>query len=96
MDRFIRITTFTQQGAGPAAAAWRLAARQPSWVTRFALLAFLLVIGLPLAILFLLALLAATLVFGALALASAAGMWLRGKLPRRDGRENVRIIRRIP
>lgn len=95
MIRITRISTFANEGAGRAGAAWRTVAAQPSWVTRFALIAFLIVIGLPILLLLFLALIVATIVFGVLALANAVLIRLRGALPRDDGRANVRVIRRV-
>ena len=70
------------------------AMQHPSWAVRAAALAFAIVIGLPLLLLFLLALLAATIVFAALWGANRVFAGLRGLLPRSDGRENVRVITR--
>ena len=94
MIRIDRISTFSGNGAHRAAAAWQTAASQPSWVARAALVVFLIVIGLPLMLLFLLALLLAVIVFTALAGVNFIIAKVRGILPRSDGRENVRVIQR--
>ncbi|HRP63869.1 MAG TPA: hypothetical protein PK400_11285 [Phycisphaerales bacterium] len=94
MIRITRISTFAQEGAGRAGAAWRTVASQPSWITRIALMAFLIIVGLPILLLLLFALLVATIVFVILALINAVLVRLRGAMPRNDGRENVRVIRR--
>ncbi|MHC5003885.1 MAG: hypothetical protein ACYTJ0_12255 [Planctomycetota bacterium] len=75
-----------------AASFWQTVARQPSWVIRVALTAFLLIVAVPVAILVGVALLAATVVFALLAVAN--GLWtrLRGMVGGGDGRENVRIV----
>ncbi len=59
-----------------------------------ALVIFVLVIGLPLLLLAVVAVIAAIIVFTGLALINAAGAKLRRLLPKRDGRSNVRVIRR--
>ena len=59
-----------------------------------ALIRFLLVVALPVLLLVVLALVVATLVFTVLWLANKVLELLRPVLPRRDGRENVRVIRR--
>ncbi len=74
----------------------RWASSQPSWVARAALLTFLVVVGLPLAMLFLLAFFAAMVVFGGLALGHIAVAGVRGLFGRdAEGRENVKVIRRL-
>jgi hypothetical protein len=94
MIRITRISTFTEQGTQRAARAWQTVASQPSWIARIALYTFLIVIGLPIAILFVLALVLAMFVFAVLA--GCYWLWtrVRGALPRRDGRENVKVVRR--
>ena len=67
---------------------------QPSWVVRLVLLIFMLVVGLPLLLLAIVAVIAATIVFTGLALINAGVARLRGLLPKRDGRSNVRVIKR--
>ncbi len=94
MIRIDRISTFSSEGAQRAASAWQTASRQPSWITRATLLVFLVVVGLPLLMLFLLALCAATIVFGVLAGVNFILLKIRGVLPRNDGRKNVRVIER--
>lgn len=87
-------------GPRPASSAWRMASKQPGWVSRIAAIAFLLIIGLPILLLVGLAILAAVVVFFVLALVNLVmnivGGWFRGMGPRRDGRENVKVIRRDP
>ena len=99
--RFDRITTGP---AGRMGSVWRLAASRPGWPLRIALLTFLLVLGLPIILLGLVAILLATAVFAVLALAHRTIERIRGLgrgrirgrglLGRRDGRENVRVIQR--
>ena len=55
---------------------------------------FVLVIGLPLLLLAVIAVIAAVIVFTGFALIHAAGVKLRRLLPQRDGRANVRVIRK--
>lgn len=95
MIRVERISTFANEGTGRAQVLFRSVAAQPSWIARIALMTFLLVIGLPILLLFLLALLAGVLIFSVLAVANAIVLRVRGLLGRRsDGRENVRVIQR--
>ena len=61
---------------------------------RLALITFLLIVGLPLAILLGMAVAAAALVFGGLSLLGAARRRLGSVLPGHDGRSNVRVIQR--
>ncbi len=91
--RFDRITTGP---AGRVGSVWRLAASQPGWPLRIALLTFLLVLGLPIILLTVVAILLAAAVFAVLALAHRTIERIRGRglLGRRDGRENVRVIQR--
>ena len=93
MAQWTRISSFATDGSGRAVAAYRQFRGQLSWITRAALLVFLLVIGLPIVLLILLAFLLAVVVFGTLALVNAVVMRLRGMLPGgTGGRENVRVI----
>ena len=94
MIRIDRISTFSTSGAQRAATAWQTAAAQPSWITRVTMLVFLVVVGLPLLLLILLALFAATVVFFALAAVNFVLSRFRRILPRDDGRQNVRVIER--
>jgi len=89
-----RFRSYTAEQSSRVASVWRSAAAQPGWVTRVALLTFLLVVGLPILLLLVLAVVFAAAVFGVLALVNAALVRLRGALPQRDGRSNVRVIRR--
>lgn len=73
---------------------FRTVAAQPSWVTRLALYTFIIVIGIPILLLAGLALAAALMVFGVLALANAILVRIRRAIPRDDGRRNVRVIER--
>lgn len=90
-----QVFRFAVDGSQRAGQAWRVASRQPSWITRLTVLTFLLVIGIPVAVLILAAILAAGIIFGLLVLANNLVMKIKGMLPKRDGRENVRVIRRI-
>jgi len=74
--------------------AYRAVAAQPSWVTRLALYTFLIVIGVPIFLLTMMALFAAVIVYGVLALTNAMIMRVRRAFPRDDGRRNVRVIQR--
>ncbi len=94
MDRVVqvRVTGGGAPGAsGPGPA--RIPAR-PSWAARLALITFLVIVGLPVAILLGMAVAAAALVFSGLSLLGAARRRLGSVLPGRDGRSNVRVIRR--
>ncbi len=61
---------------------------------RIALITFLVIVGLPLAILVGMAVAAAALVFGGIALLGAARRRLSSVLPGGDSRSNVRVIQR--
>ncbi|MGI9013983.1 MAG: hypothetical protein ACR2GY_07020 [Phycisphaerales bacterium] len=89
---------------GPAGSATRVVVGQPSWVRRFAILTFLLVVGLPILLLLCIGLLAAAIVFfllsGVNAILSALGLGPERAVTRHHqqpgsptaGRENVRVI----
>ena len=94
MFRVVNIRDYAESGSERASAAWQSINAQPSWLARAVVWAFLLVVALPVLALLLLALLVATIVFGVLWLANKVLLLLRPVLPRRDGRENVRVIRR--
>ncbi len=64
-----------------------------TWAARVALLTFLVIVGLPLLILFGVAIAAAALVFGGLALLTGASRRIKAALPGHDGRANVRVKR---
>ena len=73
---------------------WQAVNDQPGWVTRTALVVFFLVVLLPIAVLLFIALAAAIVIFGVLALVHRAWTALTGGprgIERRSGRENVRI-----
>lgn len=94
MFRITRIQTYTAQGAQSTSRIWQTAVSQPGWISRIALLTFLIVVGLPLMLLVLIALLFAVIVFTILAMFHGVWLRLRGAISHQDGRENVRIIRR--
>ncbi len=94
MDRVVRIPTVTAEQRERAVRGYRWLVSQPSWVVRLALVVFLLLVGLPLLLLAVVAVIAATIVFTSLALINAGVAKLRGFLPKRDGRSNVRVIKR--
>ncbi len=91
-----RFRSYTAEQSSRVASVWRSAAAQPGWITRVALLTFLLVVGLPILLLLVMAVIFAAAVFGVLALVNVVLVRLRGALPQRDGRSNVRVIRRGP
>lgn len=86
--------SIVENGGRRVSAAVSAIRSQPGWVTRFALMTFLIVISLPILLLVLLAIVASVIVFGILAGVNALVARIRGGLPQRDGRENVRVIRR--
>jgi len=83
---------------------WYAVQRQPSWVVKAAVITFVLVFVVPIAVLVMIAVAAAVMVFALLAgfymLTAKVRRWLGGHAggglarPRNDGRENVRVIRR--
>ena len=93
MDRVTRITTMASDGFGHAQSTWKAARRQPNWLLGTTVMIFLVVIALPIFLLVLLALLAATLAFLALWGINRVISAIRGLLPRDDGRRNVRVLR---
>jgi hypothetical protein len=94
MFRLIEIRRHTRDGSEQVRGAWQYAARQPSWVASAALSVFFFILMLPLLALVLLALLLGTLVFVILTAANGVISVVRSLRPRRDGRENVRVMRR--
>jgi hypothetical protein len=95
MQRVV-IRDFGQQQRERWARGYRWASSQPSWVARASLLAFMIVVGLPMAILFMLALLAAIVVFGTLAIGHLVLAKVRALFSGdrdTEGRENVRVRR---
>ncbi len=94
MDPVVRLHPFGSQQRDRVARGYRWAQSQPSWIVRLAVLTFLLVVGLPILLLVMFAVLAASVVFGGLALFHTALDKLRGLPSYRDGRKNVRVIRR--
>lgn len=94
MIRITRISNAADGGADRTERLYHFVSHQPSWITRLALMAFLIVIALPIVLLLLLAFAAAVVIFAVLTIAKAILNAGRGVLTRSDGRENVRIIRR--
>ncbi len=97
MDRVVQIRVTGGATGGPGGssaphAGW--VPPRPSWAARLALITFLVIVGLPLAILVGMAVAAAALVFGGLSLLGAARRRLGSVLPGHDGRSNVRVIQR--
>jgi hypothetical protein len=90
-DRPFNTFHATAQRAG---ATWSTIQRQPSWVSRAALLCFVALVALPVILLVLLAFAAAFVLFAILAGVNVVLNAFRGVLPRSDGRENVRVIQR--
>ena len=85
---------FATPGTARAAEAFRRINQQPSWVTKTAAIAFLLVIGLPILLLLVVAMITATVVFGILGLLNAlSGLFRGGRTPEAK-RKNVRVINR--
>ena len=82
-----------QSGASHAADAYRAVAAQPNWVVRAALLAFLIIVGIPFFLLLLFATFVGITIFAIGLLIHRVLTALRGVAPRHDGRENVRVIR---
>ncbi|MHC4415134.1 MAG: hypothetical protein ACYS0G_07615 [Planctomycetota bacterium] len=93
MDPVVRIRGFGAQQRDRVLRGYRWAAA-PSGAGRLALVALAVLVGLPILLVIGVAVLAAALVFGILALGYLAFWKLRRLLPARDGRSNVRVIRR--
>ncbi len=95
MQESFRIYNFTNAGGQRVANAYRFVASQPSWLSRTALLVFLLVIGLPLFLLFLFAMVLAVAAFFVLAGAHAVVQSVKRLFGGgNSGRSNVRVITR--
>ena len=94
MAEQVRFVSFINESAGRAGSTYRYVARQPNWIVRAVVLTFLLILAIPIAMLFMLALLGGLLVFAVLVAVNAVLNGFRNVMPARDGRENVRIIRR--
>ncbi|MHC4427695.1 MAG: hypothetical protein ACYS0D_03715 [Planctomycetota bacterium] len=94
-QRVVRIQVLGQEGRERVMRGYRWASSRPSWVARAAAVAFLIVVGLPILVLVLLAIVAAAVVFGVLAATDALLRAVRGPRRVEDGRENVRV-RRFP
>ena len=85
---------FINPGAEQMAGMFQRVNRQPNWIMKTAVLAFLLVIGVPILILLLLAAVVATVVFAVLTGCNLLlGRLRKGSTPD-SGRQNVRVINR--
>jgi hypothetical protein len=98
MDHVGRFWQFTRARAGEARQRVRAyASVPPNWIARVALLAIIIVVATPILVL---AVLVALITVIGLIMASTVNMLIgaiTGIIPRRDGRENVRVIvRREP
>jgi hypothetical protein len=94
MFQATRITMISSAGAERVSTVFRAVQSHPGWIKRWALLAALIVIGVPIFLLVMLAVMAGVLVFGGLAAGNALANRIRGLMPRSDGRSNVRVIQR--
>lgn len=94
MEQTDKIRSFTSQQRQRAARSYQWIASQPSWVMRLALLSFFIVVVLPIMLLVFIAVAAMVLVFGSLAAVNVLFNKLKNLLPTRDGRSNVKVIRR--
>ncbi len=75
-------------------AAFQAARRQPNGATKAAVLTFLIIVGIPIMILLLIAVVAATVVFTVLVAINWVLARGRGLRPADTGRRNVRVVRR--
>ncbi len=91
MNRVVRIMN---DGSRHAGTAWRAAQSQPGWLARVIAVVLILILIVPIVILTVLAVLLVAIAFGILAVAHRIRRWFRSLLPRDDGRQNVRVIRR--
>ena len=95
MIRFVRIPTDMQGGVSYASARFDAVRRQPNFIVRWATITFALILLVPFVLLVVLAVLAASVVFGILSLGWT--IWRLVSQPlagRRDGRSNVRVLQR--
>ena len=85
---------FINPGAEQVAGMFQRANRQPNWIMKSAVLAFLIVVGIPILILLLAAAVVATVVFAVLTACNLLlGRLKKGSTPD-SGRQNVRVINR--
>ncbi len=94
MVRFDRIVTSAADPASPTGAAWRAMRGQPTWIARACTVAFVLIVGLPLALLVMVAVLVTAVLFAVLWSVHRVLGWTRKLFGPGHGRENVRVIRR--
>ena len=94
MARFVRIVTSVTDPTSPSGAAWRAMRDQPTWIARACTAAFVLIVGLPLALLVTTAVLMTAVLFAVLWSVHRVVVWTRSLFGPGDGRENVRVIRR--
>ncbi|MHC4947078.1 MAG: hypothetical protein ACYTG1_02290 [Planctomycetota bacterium] len=90
----VRIQTFGSRQRERGLRGYRWAASQPSWIVRVALVTFVAIVAIPFAVLLLLALLLAVVVFGGLALVNLGMERVRALVRGPDRSSNVRIVRR--
>jgi len=94
MMRVIRMAQYANEGQQRATAAWQALNTQPSWVVKATIAAFVLVVGVPIVLLLVFAFFVSAVLFGVLWCVNQVIGGFRGALPQREGRENVRVIRR--
>jgi len=94
MFRTTRFSILTAEGANRVGTVFHTLRSQPGWITRLALLTVFIIIGLPIVLLVMIALLAGIFVFGLLAAINILIWRIRARLTG-DGRQNVRVIQRI-
>ena len=99
--RRVQFSTTPPAGTGSARAAWQFVHRQPNWIARTAAMVLAAVILIPILFVLLMAMLAAAVVFLVLSGLNSIGRLFSGEARRmangdldRDGRRNVRVIRR--
>ena len=89
-----RLYQFINSGSQQTGTVWRVASRQPSWITKITLLVFFVVIGIPVLLLVLVGAVVAMFVFAVLMLFHLGRMKVRQMFPSNEGRKNVRVVRR--
>lgn len=85
---------FVNLGGDRVSAAFQAARRQPNGAAKAAVLTFLIIIAIPILVLLLIAMLAATAVFTVLMMFNWIATRFRGTSDPGAGRRNVRVIRR--
>ena len=89
-----RIFTVVGGGGRQARTVFESAFRKPSAGQRALAVALLVFLGIPILIIAVILAVALMIVLAILGVGALAMRWVRGLFPKKDGRENVRVVRR--